>query len=177
GFMGAGKSTIGRLLAARLERPYIDLDHHLELRRGENIATIFQNHGEAMFRRWEAEDFAQLSKDPGPYVMATGGGTFIDPMTFDLAHRTGVTIYLVVDFATALARATPGFRRPLMADGDPVESDLQLRQLFHHRLPYYRSADLHVDAAHGTAEDVVTRIVALLPPAIVPPVLVKATPT
>lgn len=161
--MGAGKSAVGTHLAERLGYPYVDLDHELELRRGQSIASLWAMYGEHMFRNWENELFAELTHSPGPLVVATGGGTLLDPTNFDLAHRTGLTIYLVVDFQTAMARLGSGQNRPLLHDGEVMRSDEGLRQLYHHRLPFYRMADIHVDAAHGTIGEVTERICAQLP--------------
>ncbi|HYE78206.1 MAG TPA: shikimate kinase [bacterium] len=164
GFMGSGKTTVGKLLAERLGRPFIDLDHHLELRRGMTVPEIWRTHGEAMFRRWENEDFAELALSPQPIVLACGGGTLVDPRNLHLAYRSGTTVYLVVDFATALQRCQHGAGRPLLAHGEGVDDDQAMRRLFHHRLPFYRMAELQVDAGHASPADVALRIQERLPP-------------
>jgi len=161
--MGAGKSAVGKRLAEQLGYPFFDLDHELELRRGQSISSIWATHGEHTFRNWENELFAELTLEPGPLVIATGGGTLLDPTNFDLAHRSGITIYLIVDFQTAMVRLGSAQNRPLLHDGDVMRSDEGLRQLYHHRLPFYRMADIHVDAVHGTIEEVAERICAQLP--------------
>lgn len=163
GFMGSGKTVVGKVLAERLGVRFLDLDHELELRREMSVSDIWLHHGEAMFRRWENELFAHFAFEPLPFVLATGGGTLIDPTNFDIAHRTGVTIYLIVDFHTAMLRVQQDPHRPLIKDGDPLEGAERLRKLFHKRLPYYRMADIHVDAVHGSIGEVADRICAILP--------------
>jgi shikimate kinase len=143
--MGSGKSTIGRRLAALLERPFVDADEALEERAGRSIAEVFAADGEDAFRDLEADVLADLlARDDGP-VIATGGGVVLRPRNRAALRDTpGVTVVWLNGSPAFLAsRAKPKPHRPLLAgDADPREV---LQRLYDERAPLYREvADLDV---------------------------------
>ncbi len=151
GFMGSGKSTVGRELARLLDRPFIDLDSLIEGREGRSIARIFVRGGETAFREAEGRALAALAVQQGP-VVATGGGTVLSRENRQLMARTGLRIWLKCPLAEILRRleACTGEpdHRPLWT-GDRQE----LAHLLEERTPVYAaSAELTVDATAAAAE-------------------------
>ena len=157
GFMGAGKSTVGRLLATRLNWQFLDLDAHLEARTGTTIPQLFAQHGEAHFRRLESTALASaLGRDHT--VLALGGGTPEDLTNRLLLEQTPATftIFLDAPFSTLFDRCMlqdlgdPALARPVLAD--PAQAQLR----FNKRHPLYRRlANLTIDTANQTANQTV----------------------
>ncbi len=147
GMMGAGKSAIGRRLAARLRLPFVDADHEIEMAAGMSISDIFAVHGEAGFRDGEARVIARLL-DGGPIVLATGGGAFMREETRARIKAKGVTIWLKADVDVILRRVKRRNNRPLLQAGDPA---VIIERLCAERHPVYAEADLTVisrDVSH-----------------------------
>src|SRR3954454_11539515 len=142
GFMGAGKTTLGREVARRLERPFLDLDHEIERETGATIEDLFARDGESGFRLIEAGVAASMLDGPEPAVIALGGGAVISPDTRDLLSRRAFTVLLEIDPGTAWQRARQS-RRPLAIDEESFHS------LFRDRLPLYEE----VANAHAHAHD------------------------
>jgi len=148
GLMGAGKTTIGRLLARRLKRPFYDSDHEVEHRCGVEIAVIFDIEGEAGFRVRESQVIAELSALDG-IVLATGGGAVLDPENRRRIAARGTVVYLHALPAELYQRLRDDRRRPLLATPDPR---LKLEQLYAQRDPLYREvADCVVDTGRQSA--------------------------
>ena len=103
GFMGSGKSTVGRLLARRLHRPFVDLDEFIEQQTGQTVAEIFNTRGEGAFRALEREAARSLCSQSG-LVLSCGGGTVLNPQTAALLKQSGTVIYLKVLPQTVLQR-------------------------------------------------------------------------
>ena len=152
GFMGAGKSTVARALARRLDWRVEDIDEQIEVRERLDIASIFRQKGEPYFRAAERQALIDLLPRRGT-VVATGGGTFVDPVNRELMLRDGLVIWLDVPLSTVLERIPPDGRRPLAADRGALES------LYNQRLVAYRLAPVRVDASRGPVDLLVDQIV------------------
>jgi len=154
GFMGSGKSTVGRRLAERIGLPFIDLDSEIERRAGATINEIFARGGEVEFRRIERETLRELLGHPR-FVMAAGGGTLVDPAMLALARDRALVVWLNPTFATIVTRiGSLGKRdRPLFDD------EASAFDLYRSRLPSYRGAHVTVDIAPDEGvEEVAARL-------------------
>lgn len=120
GPMGAGKSTIGRRLAAHFTLPFVDLDEEIERRNGVSVALIFELEGEAGFRMREARMIEELSRRDG-VVLATGGGAVLDPDTRRVLQQRGFVVYLATSVAQQLTRLARDVKRPLLRAPDRRE--------------------------------------------------------
>jgi shikimate kinase len=140
GMMGAGKSTIGRRLSARLRLPFLDADTEIEAAAGMSIPDIFENHGEPHFRDGEARVIARLL-DSGPAVMATGGGAFLREETRNRIRSQAVSIWLKADADIIMRRVKRRADRPLLQTADPAAT---VGRLLGEREPFYRRADLTI---------------------------------
>jgi shikimate kinase len=158
GLMGAGKTKIGRRLAARLDLPFFDSDTEIEAAAGETIQEIFRNRGEAAFRDGERRVIARLLTQP-THVLATGGGAFMDPATRVVISRHAVSVWLRADLEVLLARVSRRNNRPLLQERDPRAV---LAELIERRYPVYAEADLTIDSGDGAPELTVTRTIAAL---------------
>lgn len=158
GFMGAGKTTVGQLLAERLRWSFVDLDQAIETAAGQSVRAIFDASGEAAFRGLErAALAAAVAADP--VVIATGGGTLATEEGLRFARRHGLIVWLNPAFSTIVARigARGKTDRPLFGD------EAQALRLYQERLPAYRSADLVVEVGPGEeAAEVAGRLALLL---------------
>lgn len=151
GFMGAGKSTVGRRLAQQLGWGFLDLDTWIEERHRSRIAELFARHGEAWFRdeeRAAAERAAALKR----VVVAAGGGAFVQPATRAILQRGALTVYLQVAPATLLRRIRPDGSRPLASNRAKITELLTARE------PCYRLADVTVDTTRLRPEAVARAI-------------------
>jgi shikimate kinase len=158
GLMGAGKSTVGRRLAKRLGRPFVDSDEEIERAADHSITEIFDRFGEASFRDGERRVIRRLIGGV-PKVIATGGGAFIDESTRTLILQKAVAIWLDADVETLAERVKRRDRRPLLRGVDPLP---RLRELAAVRNPVYAKAPLHVRSEEGPHERTVERIVEAL---------------
>lgn len=156
GFMGAGKSTVGRILARLLGWDFVDLDDLIVQAEGRGIPAIFSQEGETYFRRVERGILASL-RGRTRLVVACGGGTYANDESRALIDRMGRTVWLQVPLRQALARcASGGEERPLL------KTEAEAEALYRRRLSTYRSAALHVDADGLTAEEIAERIARML---------------
>ena len=156
GMMGAGKSSIGRRLAGRMEIPFVDADIEIEKAAGMSIAEIFAAHGEAYFRAGEGRVIVRLL-DGGPQVLATGGGAFMNPETRAVIRAKGISVWLRATLEVLNRRIKRRGDRPLLKDTDPVET---LRRLIDQRYPVYAEADLTVESREVPHETIVDEILA-----------------
>ena len=153
GMMGAGKSSIGRRLAARLRIPFIDADAEIESAAGMTIPEIFDKHGEPYFRAGEARVIARLL-DNGPQVLATGGGSLMDAQTRALIGEKGVSIWLKADIDVLLKRTKRRNDRPL---AEKIKDLLPIRE------PLYAQADIVVQSRDEPHDTIVDEIMMQLP--------------
>jgi shikimate kinase len=158
GMMGAGKSSIGRRLATRLNIPFVDADAEIEKAAGMSIPDIFATRGEPDFRAGEARVIARLL-DGGPQVLATGGGAFMNPDTRAAIGAKGISIWLNADFDTLMRRIKRRHDRPLLHTEDPVAT---LRALIDVRYPVYGLADFTVQSREVPHDKLVDEIVEVL---------------
>ena len=155
GFMGSGKSAVGRHLARQLGYRFEDMDRRIERRTGRTVAAIFREDGEEAFRNLEQEEARALGRMRGR-VVAAGGGAFARPQTRALLQEGSLTVWLECDLETILARVAPDGSRPLAGNRDIM------RALLAEREPSYRMADAAVDASKGPPPEVARRIVELI---------------
>lgn len=148
GLMGAGKTAIGRRLAARLHLPFVDTDAEIEKAAQLSIPDIFDRYGEPAFRDVERRVIARLLADP-VHVMATGGGAFMDPDTRALIRDHGLSLWLRAELSVLVERTGRRSNRPLLRQGDPREI---LQRLIEQRHPVYAQADIVVDSREAPPE-------------------------
>ena len=158
GMMGAGKSSVGRRLASRLEVQFRDADSEIEAAAGCAISEIFDRFGEQAFRDGERRVIERLLQGP-PLVLATGGGAFVDPATRARLKENAVTVWIKAPVGVLLARVKRRDNRPLLRDGDPRET---LERLLRERTPIYTEAEIAVESDEGPHSHAVDRIVAAL---------------
>lgn len=153
--MGAGKTTVGRHLARRFGRRFVDADHEIEARTGVRVPIIFEIEGESGFRRRESQVIAELAAE-GNLVLATGGGAVLDPMNRAVLSASGLVIYLNAPPAMLYERTRHDRNRPLLQVADPLA---KITQLYVRRDPLYREiAHLVVDAITGGVTHLVDKV-------------------
>jgi shikimate kinase len=159
GMMGAGKTTLGRSLAQRLQRDFVDTDKVLVERTGVPIATIFEIEGEEGFRRRESALLAELAQRDDR-VIATGGGAVLDEENRRLMRRRGTVVYLRARVESLWERTRHDATRPLLATPDPRST---LEELLRVRDPLYRdAAHVVVDTGSQSSSTLVARVLAAL---------------
>lgn len=157
GPMGAGKTSIGKRLAARLQMQFVDIDQHLEQLVGASVPTIFELEGEAGFRAREAQLIAALLHD-GSRVIATGGGAVLRPDSREQLQRRGFVVYLRIGIDQQLERLARDHNRPLLAEGD---RRAKLELLATTRNPHYEQiADLVFNSDGLSVDAAATRLCA-----------------
>jgi shikimate kinase len=156
GLMGAGKSTVGRRLAKRLDLPFVDSDDAIEDAAGYSAAEIFERYGEKDFRDGERRLVARLI-DGSVGVIATGGGAFVDPRTRELLNQRAITVWLDAPVAVLAERTSRRDTRPLLRNGDPKAT---LERLADERRRSYSEAHIRITSGGGGHDNVVERIIA-----------------
>ena len=151
GFMGTGKSAVGRALAHRLNWTFVDMDTVIEEREGRTIADLFARDGEPHFRALEKALAAELARGDHQ-VISTGGGVVLDPENVLRFRETGLCVCLEADEATILKRVESKTHRPLLEQGDKAD---RIRALLHERKPLYDQFAVRLD----TSARPVTRLV------------------
>lgn len=158
GMMGAGKTAIGRRLAARLGIPFVDADDEIEAAAGRSIEDIFEKYGETAFRDGEHRVIDRLLNDP-VHVMATGGGAFINAATRNEIKRRCISLWLRADLDVLWHRVSRRSDRPMLKTPDPRGT---LEKLIETRYPFYAEADITVDSVDGPPEDIVDRVLSAI---------------
>ena len=155
GFMGAGKTTVGRALAKELGYEFIDLDDVIAARIGKTVQQIFLELGEPEFRRLETEAIRSCS-DLARTVVALGGGAYVSALNRDLLREVGKTVWLDCPLEVCLGRIRGDRSRPLLGDEDAMKT------LIDHRRESYSQADYAIDSAELTPEQLAKEIMQLL---------------
>jgi shikimate kinase len=158
GMMGAGKSTIGRRLAARLHLPFLDADTEIEAAAGMSIPEIFEIHGEPHFRDGEARVIARLLES-GPTVLATGGGSFMREETRRRVSDRAISIWLKADADIIMRRVKRRADRPLLQTADP---EATVTRLMIEREPIYQHADITIGSRDVPHERIVEECIEAL---------------
>ncbi|TBW40467.1 shikimate kinase [Siculibacillus lacustris] len=174
GMMGAGKTTVGRRVAARLDLPFADVDVEIERAAAQTIPEIFAEYGEAYFRDGERRVIGRLLGE-GPQVLATGGGAFMNAETRAAIARCGVSVWIEAAPEVLFQRLRHKTNRPLLAGPDPEGA---IRRLVEERYPVYALADLTVPSRDVSKDVVADEIVAALDRFFArPPAAVAAAPS
>jgi shikimate kinase len=155
GLMGAGKTSVGKMLAKNLRKTFVDCDHEIEKRTGVSIPLIFEIEGEEGFRRRESAMLRDLTELRNT-VLATGGGAVLTPENRDALSRSGIVVYLRASVEDLWQRTKHDRNRPLLRTGDPRR---RLAELFEQRDPLYREvAALTMDTGDQSVRTLVTRL-------------------
>lgn len=167
GFMGAGKTTISRLLAGRLRYIFVDLDHYIEKKEHKTVSSIFSKFGEKHFRKLEQRYLRELSAW-NSVVVALGGGTLSDFETVEYVKISGLLVYINIDIPTVISRVKRNRKRPLLLDqngtvkpDDVLENELS--ELYEKRRPLYEMAHITIyqnihDPAEKLLDELIRRI-------------------
>ena len=158
GFMGTGKTSVGRLLAGRLGRSFVDIDRKIELDAGMTISEIFTMHGEDYFRRKEQEVIAKVSRYRNA-VIATGGGVVLSAENMNRLRANGIVVSLSASVGTILERTGRRNTRPLLQRPDREEV---VAKLLAQRAELYQNADLCIDTDTSAPHQTVGKIIAFL---------------
>ena len=156
GFMGTGKTTLGKLLATKLGRPFVDIDKKIESDRKLSIPKIFEQFGEEHFRELERAAVKELSEKRG-LVIATGGGTVKDAENVRLLKSSGIIVCLTCSPEEIFLRTARRGERPLL-DGDGDERLETIKKLLAERKEFYDRADYHVDTTEWSPLQIIDDI-------------------
>jgi shikimate kinase len=157
GFMGAGKTTIGRELALRIDAPFFDLDELIESAEKLTIRELFAQHGEPYFRKRE-RDLLRATRNLESAIIATGGGTFTFDENIQFIQSEGLSVYLSAPYALLRSRVSTKDDRPLFRD------DLATHELYANRIRYYRMSDITIEIREEeTPVEIVERLLLELP--------------
>ena len=157
GLPGAGKSTVGKLVAERLQTTFVDIDSILIRKEGKPITMIFAEKGEPAFREMERQE-VEVALGNEPAIIVPGGGWAAQPGALEGAKLHGYVIYLKARAELAAGRAAPSGTRPVLMGGDPAE---QMRELFKAREPFYEMADATVQTEAKLPDQVAAEVIRL----------------
>jgi shikimate kinase len=158
GFMAVGKSAIGRTLARKLRRRFVDLDRVIERAEGSKVREIFEREGEAYFRQLEKQALATVL-EANNQVIATGGGVILDDQNIQILRDKAVLIGLSAEMDVLLARAGDGTKRPLLQGSNRRE---KIEGLLRQRAARYAQAHVTIDTSNLTVDQVVKKIIGML---------------
>ena len=158
GLMGAGKSSIGRRLAEKLDVPFVDADHEIEVAADKTIPEIFKDHGETYFREGERRVISRLIEN-GAQVLSTGGGAFINEETRQGIQARGISVWLKADLSLLMKRVMKRADRPLLQTEDP---EAVMQKLMDQRYPIYATADITVESRDVQHTQMVNEVIKVL---------------
>lgn len=156
GFMGCGKSTVGKILAKKLECSFTDMDNYIVEKQGMSIPQMFAEKGEEFFRNAETEAVRELSENTG--VIACGGGAMLRKVNADIANSAGTVVFIDVPFESCYARISGDKNRPIVANNTKEELNL----IYDGRAPIYKENSAVTADGSGSPEEIAERIIALL---------------
>ncbi len=159
GFMGTGKTAVGKELARKKKLQFVDLDGLIELREKRTISDIFAKNGEPYFRKVEKRVLKEIGKEK-KFVVACGGGIVLDKENIKIMKETGIIICLTASPQVILKRTSSYHHRPLLNVSNPHK---QIELLFKLRAPYYAQADKTIDTSKISVKEVVDKILELIP--------------
>lgn len=157
GFMGTGKTTVGRELARKKKRNFVDLDELIELRERRTVPDIFAKEGEPYFRRIEKQALKEVSREK-KFVVACGGGIVMDKENIRIMKETGLIVCLTASPDVILERTKHYYHRPLLNVSNPKK---QIELLLKLRAPYYAQADKTIDTSKISVKEVLSKIIKL----------------
>ena len=158
GFMGAGKSTVGKIVSKKTGYGFCDADKYIEKQAGTTITQIFADHGEDHFRDLESESMEELAKNENQ-VIATGGGVVQRDRNWDAMNSGGITIYLKATVEAIWERIKDDDTRPLLQVEDPIKT---ARELLNKRAPMYEKADIVINTDNLSPELVAQEVLSKL---------------
>lgn len=162
GFMGAGKSRIGKTLAQRFGYPFYDSDELIEKSAGKKIKNIFEEDGETYFRSIESDEIKKLCQIVDPAVISLGGGALQNERNFAMVRKYGISVYIASSPEAILSRVKHTNKRPLLdvGEGEKFEERLlhKIKDLLNRRAPTYKKSDIIIDRDGLELEDIVDLI-------------------
>ncbi len=158
GFMGTGKTTVGRILAGKLGKDFVEMDEAIEKKEGRRIKDIFASEGEGYFRRLERELLKKISSQLD-LVVSCGGGLVCDSANLKILKNTGHLFSLFASPSVIFERIKGSNNRPLLSVSDPLA---EIKRLLNLREPYYRQAGIQIDTDQINPQEVAGRILRLL---------------
>ena len=166
GFMGAGKTTVGKLLAKKLAMPFVDLDNVIEKKADLAIPLIFERFGENYFRQLETDYLKRIARLSGN-IIATGGGIVLSAENRTIMKNSGVTVYLKWQTEILYQRIKNSTHRPLLNGINESQPVKHIEKIFTERQPYYEQADIIIDGNEGIIpEEIVELLIQKLPSTI-----------
>lgn len=157
GMMGVGKTTYGKKMASILKIPFIDVDQEIEADIGHSVAWIFENAGEAEFRKMEQQKIADILKRDDVFVLALGGGAFLNKNSRDLIKKNGVSVWLKTPAELILKRVSSRKDRPLLNDG--TDRLQKIKTIMSDRESFYKQSDLEVETDTGSQKELAMKII------------------
>jgi len=159
GFMGTGKTVVGKAVAEKLGKDFVELDVLIEQKAGKPISEIFQQHGEAAFRELEIEVIKRVTENK-KQVIACGGGVILNKINIDRLKKDSVIVYLTASPKVILERVSDDEERPLLQVTNPA---LTIQELLRFRKPFYeQAADIRIDASkldiNAVTEQIINKV-------------------
>jgi len=158
GFMGTGKTTVGKILAKKLKKEFVEMDEEIEKREGKKIVDIFRLFGEPYFRKVEKEVLKEIASCFN-LVVSCGGGVIVDEENLKILKKTGIIICLKATPSVIYERTKKTKERPLLNVSNPLK---KIKELLARRAPFYAKADYFVDTSTLTPEEVSEEIIKIL---------------